>query len=464
MKRGHFIANVLARAIGRAGSIAANVVATALMARSLEPTDFGYVMFLLTLVAVFVQIADFGTTPVMARLIVDHRGDPGRLWSGFIQVRALLAAIATGMALAYALISGVKAPLHWTLLAVLSIPLAAMRFFDPIFQVYERTWSIASCYLAFGIALVGLTALAAHLGAGGAWFLAASLASSAIYCAAAVWNTRGLIPMNAPADPALRRGIWAMAIPLGIGGLFTTLNSRASVMVVEHFRDSSEVGLLVSALRVLDLAVAAAMIGIGPLLPTFSRVCSDRPRLRKLYGVVLRMVLTAAVPVVLAAPLWSGPLVRLLYGEKYLDAAPAVALIGAVGALAVLNLLNSYVLLALNVVKFAAWLTGSAAAISMALNLWLVPMHGYLAAAAVTVGIEAMMLCITFGLLRKALGPIFEVRTWLSVGAAGLSMAAPIYFWPVASTVWALLIGLSTYVVVIGLTGVWRIDRRVWDV
>lgn len=460
MKSGHFIANVFARVVGRAGSIAANVVAIALMARALDATAFGQVMFLLTLVAIFVQVADFGTTTVMARLIVDHRERPGPLWASFMGVRAKLALVAMVLALAYALISGVKAPLGWVALAVLSIPLVAARFFDAVFQVFERTWSIAWSYLVFGGVLVALTALAAWLGAGGGWFLAACLVASAAYCMAALYGLRGVVPRGLPADRALRSRIWAMAMPLGIGALFTTLNSRASVMVVEYYRDAFEVALFVAALRVLDLAIAAAMIAIGPLLPAFSRASADQPRLRRIYCAVLKLVLVVMVPIVVAAPLWADPLVRLLYGEKYLASVPAVALIVVMGALALLNLLNSYVLLALHVVRFAAWLTGTAAALSMALNLWLVPVHGYMAAAMVSGGIEGLMLCVTFALLRRSLGPIFEARTWLPVALAGAVMATPIYGWPLPGAGWSLVAGLACYAAVVALTGLWRVDRQ----
>lgn len=464
MKRAQFIANVLARVVGRAGSIAANVVAVALMARALDPAAFGQVMFLLTLVAIFAQVADFGTTSVMARLVIDHRAKPGVLWAEFLRVRAALAVVAMILAVAYLVLASVDAPPAWIVIAVLSIPLVAARFFDAIFQVFELAWSIASAYLVFGGVLVALVGAAAWAGGGGVVFMVAHGLASAAYVLAAMVSLRSVLrPEWRPvlrSEPALRQRIWQMAIPVGIGGLFTTVNSRGSVMVVEYYRDSVEVALFTAALRVLDLAIAVAMVLVGPLLPAFSSAMDDLPRLQRLYREVLRLVLVGIVPAVLAAPVWADPLVRLLYGERYLAAAPAVALIVVVGALALLNVLNSYVLLALHQVRFAMWLTGSAATAGMALNLWLVPRHGYLAAAAVAVLIEAGMLCVTFGLVRRAVGPVFEARTWLPLAGAGLAMAVPLYLYPLADVWLGLAAGLVAYGAVAGVGGLWRIDRR----
>jgi O-antigen/teichoic acid export membrane protein len=166
------------------------------------------------------------------------------------------------------------------------------------------------------------------------------------------------------------------------------------------------------------------------------------------------------VPLIVSVPLWADPVVRLLYGERYLAAAPAVMLIVVMSALCVLNLLNSYVLLSLQVVRFAIWITGAAAVLSVSLNLWLVPTHGFLAAALVAVLAEAFMLSVTFTLLQRRVGNIFDPYVWLAAGAGGALMALLLYGWQPPERWQGLVAGLLAYVAVARVSGLWRRNRR----
>lgn len=462
MKLGHLLTNILARVVGRLGSIGANIVATAIMARALDPTEFGNVMFLLTLIAIFVQVADFGTTSVIARLVVEHRRNPSALWSSFMSIRAALAAVAMLLAASYPLIISAKVTGTWLAIAVVSIPWVAARFFDAVFQVFDRTWAIAWTYMLYGGVLIAMNSAASKWNAGGGAFLAANLAASVVYCVAAAFFLRGLVGWRTPSESALRRDIWTMAVPLGIGALLTTINSRASVVIVEHYRGAVEVGLFASALRVQDLAIAGAMIALGPLLPSFIDAIGEPSRLRRMYHNVVRLLMIATLPVVVTASIWSEPLVRLLYGVKYLAAAPAISFIAIMGGLALFNLLNSYLLLALQAVRSAAWLTGGAALLSIGLNLWLVPLHGFMAAAAVAIVTEAIMLSVTFTILWRTLGAIFEASTWWAMALATIALAVPVYAQAYLGAGWSLMLGGTAYALVVARTGMLRLDRSAW--
>lgn len=415
-KRGFFAA-VLAQLLGRVGSILANVLMSALVARYLDQTAFGEVMFALTFIAILIQLADFGTNVALSRLIVEHKARGGALWANFLRARLLLCAIAMLVGVCFAFTRGQP----WLLLlAVLAIPLAGSRFFDPVYQVYEKPWLSTQALAAYSIALLLLTlGVVALKGDQYAYVLAYAVANG-IYCAAAWRGASACVRPVWVSSPALRRDIWQTAVPIGISALFTTLNTRGNMMVIEHYRNFLEVGLFGGAARVLDLGVAFAAMALGPLIPIFSHCASDTDRIKTSFQEILKWVLLGLLPVILTSGYWAEPLVRLLYGAKYLAAAPAVAVLSGVGALATLCLLNSYVLLVLKQVRFGIWLSGAAALLSTGLNLWLVPRYGFMAAAWIALLTEALMCATTFVLLVLELGNIFERSTWTKLSAATL--------------------------------------------
>lgn len=432
MMFGQLLSNIAARALGRVGGIAAGVVATAVMARTLQPAQFGQIMFLMTLATVFAQLADFGTAPVFARLIADKPLRLRSLWVTFVKLRLGMAFAVMALTGAYLFVSDTDAPALWKILTIISVPFVAARFFDPLFQILDRAWYITLCHLVFALALSLLTVGAGAWQPDGFTFLAAFVVAHLVYVATAWSSARAHMPVGEQGPVVSWRHILATAVPLGIGSIFTTLNSRASVMILETHRTMVEVAYLVSALRVLDLAVAAAMVLITPLLPALVRAAADRQELHDLYTRILRLALACTAPLAIAGPVLAAPLVLLLYGPKYMASVPAVILIAWVGMMALLNILNSYVLLALNTVKFSAWVTGGAAALSIGLNLWLVPTHGHIAAAWTMIASEALMLSVTFALVYKRVGRI-EQRAWLPVLLAGGLMCFPLYLFPSGS-------------------------------
>ena len=162
----------------------------------------------------------------------------------------------------------------------------------------------------------------------------------------------------------------------------------------------------------------------------------------------------------LTASLWAPTLVQLLYGQKYLAAAPIVAVLAAMGALAALCLLNSYILLALNQVRFGIWLTALAAVMSIILNIWLVPRSGFMASAWISLGIEAMMCAVTFWILIAELGNVFEGRVWNRLGLASGLLVVVAHSGLITHPLLALIAGLAVFVITGLATGLLTPSRE----
>jgi O-antigen/teichoic acid export membrane protein len=457
LKQG-FVATVLAQLCGRVGSILASMMMLTLAARYLDQTAFGEVMYTLTFINIFIQLADFGTNSALSALLVSNQAQRSTFWGNFLIIRLQLICVSMLTSLAAALVFGKLSPIM-LLIAMATIPLGGSRFFDAVYQVYGKPWLSTWTLAAYSVTLLVLTWGVVWLQVSKVGFLVAYAVANGVYCTIALQATFSCLRPKWARNLLLRKQIWNIALPIGISALFTVINSRASVFVIEHYRDFGEVGIYTAATRVLELGVSIAAMALGPLVPIFSRCAQDRGQLKRAYLEILKWVLIAVVPLVLSGPLWSATLIQLLYGPKYFAAAPAVSVLSGVGGLVMLCLLNSYVLLSLGQVRFGIWLSGGAALLSVSLNLWLVPNQGFMAAVWIALLVEALMCAMTFVLLYTELGQVIEGRTLFRLStAAALSLLVMYGGW--TNLPWlALGAGIFVYVAVANFNGLLCLNR-----
>jgi O-antigen/teichoic acid export membrane protein len=423
--RAGYVLAVAAQLLGRGGAMAANLASLALAARCLPEAQFSIFVLVTGLVSVLVQIADFGTGPVFgqqAGMLNEQRRLGGGFWGSFLAVRAGLAVLASAIGVALAL--SLSGPAAWAMLLVsLSAGLVAARFLDPLFQMAGVPWRSSATQLAGAAATLGLAGLAArfHPTLGG--FLLAFIAAAAVFCAASLVATRGLVtsPVRVQADTVGR--ILRLAAPIGVAGLLTAVNGRANLLFLQHFAGPDALADFGAAYRVLDLAVNMAVLVLSPLIPVLSRSAQAgvAPLAASLRGAV-RLLLHLALPLLVATPVLSPWVVRALYGTRYAAAADVLDVLALVGFGVVFSLLASYALLALNVTHYAIWITGSSVILNLALNAALVPRAGAMGAAVAAVCSECLLVSLaTAALLRHVPGAV-DIRA--SARALGLAAAA----------------------------------------
>lgn len=454
---------VVAQLSGRVCSMLAGLVLLTISARCLQQVEFGELMFTLTFISLFTQLADFGTNAALGRLIVEHRERRAVFWGNFLRLRLQLSLTAMAIALAAALALG-KPLTALLLLGIISIPVAGSRFFDPVYQVYGKPHLSTRTLALHSLTLLVLSAAIGSLGASNLALLAGYTLANAVYCASAWQASRTCLHPNWRSDAVMRRNIWAIALPIGLGAVFTIINSRCNILVIDHYRGAQDVGMFVAAARLQELAVAVAIMALGPLLPLLSRCADDPEQLRRAYGEILKWALLFVLPLICSAPLWAYGVLRLMYGNHYPGASQILVLLTGTACLAILCLLNSYVLLALGHVQFGYWLPGTAATLSLALNLTLVPTHGIVASAWIALLMEALMCTATFILLHIRLGLSINLRVGAGLLLATIASLAVMYgSWTPLSQL-ALAAGLVVYFLLVGASGLLSVDRRQLDI
>ena len=184
-------------------------------------------------------------------------------------------------------------------------------------------------------------------------------------------------------------------IPLGIAGLLTLAYVRIDGVLVFHIAGADQAGLYGAVYRTLDrvqMVPTAVMTTVFPLLAAAWPV--DPERVRRLLQAAADHLLMFALPALALAIAAPEPIVRLLFGGEFEDAAPALpVLMGAFVAISLWHLaMNMVIVLGLQrrLMVYAAL----ALIVNVALNLIFIPKHGFMAAAWITLATETLVMAL----------------------------------------------------------------------
>jgi O-antigen/teichoic acid export membrane protein len=331
--RRSYTANLSAQLIGRVSSVVATLLVFVLIAREFGAEQFGLFSLVLTFLSVLIVVADFGTTPALARELSRPGVDRERLWGAFLLLRLALAASVTVIAL---LGSSLFRPdlVVLVVVGVLGLPLLASRFFEPVFQVSSRPWYSAQASLVYGLVYLTGAAVAVLVLGSLFWAVVAYVAANGVYCGVALGLSRRCI------RPRFERGALGMSslarvgAPLGVGSIFVIVNTRADILMLAYLQSDTAVGLYNAAFRFFDLAAMAAVMVMVPFVPIFSRrAARDRAALKALYVRVLEGLGVIILPVAIAVPSFSAGLVSLVFGPDFVASAGVLNVLAWVGVL-----------------------------------------------------------------------------------------------------------------------------------
>lgn len=189
-------------------------------------------------------------------------------------------------------------------------------------------------------------------------------------------------------------GIYAATLPFVWLDLATALYFRADMLLLEWLDvPKFEVGKYGVAYRLIEAVILFAS-PVGLILFRKFRLGSESP------GKMLRDMLPALIGaqligIVLMAVLmiFSEPLIVLVYGEAYFGAHELLTVLGISLIFILPNGVLNQAALALGLEKWFAISATLAAIINMTGNIWLIPLHGPLGAAWMTVVTEAVLGC-----------------------------------------------------------------------
>jgi len=382
------LSKVLLFGIDNVSSIAFGLLGSAFLARAFGPENLGRLSTVQATTALLVFLTTLGLDHYWVRELHRDRRDGILIgsaqlaqWTGWL--------VHLGALLAFTWLQG---NLQRDLLLVLAV--AVTTFFT-------RTLFVALYFSAIGNARpIAISAVASRLLALGyllwgfqqelayEWmvmYLPLQAAIQGIYLAWQFWQVSGKALRYGLHWPRVG-GLLREAAPILMATALFPIFAQADVLVIAHFLGPHDVGIYAAATRLLPQLLFLGHILAAAFFPAIiarhdAAAADYRQYTLKVARAIVALSLSASISVALLAPI----IIHLLYGEAFAASVPVlqIACWGWVFILPAALYARLLVLEGLGRIELIK--TAVTSAISIALNTWLIPRYGILAAASVSI-------------------------------------------------------------------------------
>lgn len=275
----------------------------------------------------------------------------------------------------------------------------------------------------------------------------------------AVWTLPG----------ARARRLLIEAWPLLLNNLLAGLFFRVDTFVLQPARGDRELGLYSAPYKFLQLLLLVPQYFTLALFPHLSRLAAERgAALGGAAALAVKLLLVIALPVCVAT-MFVAPELMGLFGRDFLpESASALRLLVWFLPLSYVNGLLQYVLIAIGRQRLLTPAFACTLGFNLGANLLFTPVFGYVAAAAITVASEIVLLLPFLWFLRREAGVRLSASLALRPAGAGLAMGIVGWLVYSASTPWprlapwfAVAIGGGAYLLALLLSGgIGPVERR----
>ena len=398
------------------------VTVTAAVARHLGPAGFGVLSFALSLVLLFGTFWTLGLSGLVIRELVRDPDRESELLGTILGLRLLggLVAVVAALGLTVALGTDAQTTLAVGILIVGVLTLYAFDGIDFWLQAQVRS---RSAVIARSAALMIASAINIGLIVVGAPLLAFIVAAALEYALAGVglvlvYVRLGGRPATWTFSTDLTRRLLGASWPLILSGLANAINLRVDQLMLGTIKGDEAVGTYAAAARLSEVWYFVPVAIAASVFPAMVRThAGDRAAfdgwMRRLYDLMVAL----ALPIAIGVSVLSTQLIFLLYGDRYAESGPILAIHVWAGPFVFLGAALSRWLIAEDRLRFSLVRHGAGALVNVGLNLVLIPPLGGVGAAISTLvsyAVASLGACFLYPPLRP--------QAWAMVRALALPL------------------------------------------
>jgi O-antigen/teichoic acid export membrane protein len=446
--RRRIASNTAVQLAGKGAVLALGVVSIAILTRYLGPDDYGKYTLALMYMQLFGVLADVGLFTTVVREISKNPERTDELVGNTLALRLLLAVVVIALAAAVSLLLPYEPEVRTAILlagAPLLFGMVTTTFVAILQSRLQMSRAVVGDVVGRAASL-GLVLLVVALDLGFYAVLGAA-AGGALATLAVTWLvTRGLARVRPRADIAVWGALLKAAVPLGLALAVNAIYFRADTLIISLYEPYDQVGLYTLAYRVLELALVVGTVFLNTTFPILSEaVARDEARARRTIEASLDVCIVLGAPLVAGGLVLAPQIIELAGGEDFRGAAEPLRILLAAGALAWVNGVFGYALIARDRQASALWLNLSALTFNVGLNFLLIPRYGIVVAAIVTVASELLILLGSYPLMRRYFGFFPAPRTLLGAVIAAAAMGGLLWLLDDAPLAVLVVLGAAVY-------------------
>ena len=444
---------------------AVRVIFIAFLVRRLSVSDFGVYTTITVFLALGSLFADFGMSQVIVRDIAQER-DSGRVvlpnavlialslatltWGGLILFAAVFHY--PGRVQGLLLVAGAALPFN----AVAQLSAATMRAFERMEILAAINSGVSIVSSALGILLLEMgKGLSAQVG-----LIVASAAVTALSLSVIVHFR--FVPFSLTFRAAVSRQILWETLPIAILLGCNIVLTKSDLVMLSKMQTMAAVGIYGASVKIIDFLDIFATSALGAMLPFMAaRWSQSSTSALRNYQQALRVFIVLGMAVTVGVFMLSGDIVALVFGAGYQATIPPLRILiwalsfnflsGPVGLFLVVSRERLF-----NVIPYALGVT----ALSVALNLFLIPRYGYIGASGVRVIISVLLFAVKMRIMgyfleRRPPWLQFVVRPMIAAAVMGLL----IFLMRDLSLLLIVPVGALTYLIVLLGLGEFRAEE-----
>lgn len=419
--------------------------------RGLGPAAYGDYVASISFLLLIVGVADSGLSSSVLRTISAAPERTVLTMRAALPLRVLVSVLTTGLviALAFSVPFNERVRLAILIGSVGAFASLLQLSLLPVLQAQLRMhWAVAA-NVAGRIVTLGLTLGAIERGFGFVGVIWAHVAGLGMTFLVVLLVVARTLPLRPTIDVRywwqLVRGSLALGLAIGLGIAYL----RVDTVLLAVLLPASEVGLYGAAYKFLELTeLITVAVGLS-IFPVLARLVETSDLgVRAFAQRAFDILLALAAPVALLMVLFAEPLLTLAAGEAFADAAPALRLLGPYVILSFTNALLWRMLIAARRDRTLVLLGASILTLKVGLDVALVPVLGFVAAAGVAVAAESVSVLLAAIVLRREFGFLPRLN-YAPVVAGGAATMAALGVWTPGPWPLAAALGCAAYAVVV---------------
>lgn len=356
--------------------------------------------------SLFAVLSDLGLAQLAVKRIARDRS-PGLiavLVSNIVALRVILALGVVALTAVASWVAGYSGEIRFGIF-IATLGLVSYAFFglaDTIALGLERFRASASLNVGVQLTTLGLAALLVFGGGGFLGLLAATTIAVFAVAMVALRRFNREIPLRAPLEARSWPRLVRDALPFAGIMLALSVSYKADTVILSFAVPVGLIGAYTVAYNLVFTCTTLSHSINLALFPAMAREHAHAPEgAAVLFRQGLRYLLLVSLPAAVFLSLNAGAVVRLLYGERFAEAALPLAILSWAIPLMFLSEFLGYVAIVVDRETLAARANWVSAAGNIAANLALIPIFGIPAAAAVTVLTEILLVAQYLVSLRR---------------------------------------------------------------
>lgn len=316
------------------------------LARLLSPTDFGIYALTAVFIALSTVLIDGGfSSAIIQKKEVGSEEQTAVFWYNLI----IALVIATAIAISAPFLADwfghpVLRPLLYVTATV--VPLAALSAVPAaMLQRHLRFDLVAKAGLAASL-ISGIVAVVGAMNGAGIWSFAAQALVNAVVNTGMIWVLGRWRPLGRPHLRAARE-LARFGSLIALSGLLEVAYAQGSLLIIGKLHGTRDLGFYnrAQSLQNLPSGILAAIV-TRVALPIFSSRSDNHDALRRGVRMAQGVVMLINLPLMAALAIMPDLIIKVLYGPKWLVAAPVLAILALGGVLFPLHAVNLQLLLA----------------------------------------------------------------------------------------------------------------------